>query len=483
MYRMYRMYCSLFLIVLAGCATTQGPESVLEPVSEQQKLDNARSAAQEGESALIIGNLQEAQLKYALAVEQNPTNIEYQYKLGLVHYAQDSLTVAEGLLSRVLRNRSTHQGALETLGQIYVKQARMEEGESVLLKALEGRPNSINVLSALGVVNDMSSRHDEAKEYFTAALAADASSAKIHNNLGYSYYLSSDYQKAETSFRRAVALDPDYEQAWTNLGLILSRTGRVDAARIAFGRVQSEHEAANNIGYLALLDGDEILARREFNRAVNTSPTYYTVAADNLRSLDGEVRSNNLTKEERTSAVERPLSNSVTQSGVALTIVGLQDKGESKTPLLANSNNNDQRNPGTRVSVRFIQSALAFLGYDAGRVDGVIGEKTRSSIGSFQAKFNLESTGQSDSKTINKIKQESLLKAQQNLQMLGYDPGDVDGVEGRKTRSALRDFQRQEGITIDGKLGAEVFRKLIERIRDSARQLNSPDTLDLSARG
>jgi len=42
-------------------------------------------------------------------------------------------------------------------------------------------------------------------------------------------------------------------------------------------------------------------------------------------------------------------------------------------------------------------------------------------------------------------------KIQQSLKQLGYDPGPVDGIYGKKTRAAIEAFQRQSGLGVDGK--------------------------------
>ena len=43
-------------------------------------------------------------------------------------------------------------------------------------------------------------------------------------------------------------------------------------------------------------------------------------------------------------------------------------------------------------------------------------------------------------------------QVQQRLTDLGYDPGPIDGKPGRKTRQAIRAFQRDESLSVDGKL-------------------------------
>jgi peptidoglycan hydrolase-like protein with peptidoglycan-binding domain len=55
---------------------------------------------------------------------------------------------------------------------------------------------------------------------------------------------------------------------------------------------------------------------------------------------------------------------------------------------------------------------------------------------------------------------EQVRAVQQALKDKGHDPGSVDGVMGPKTRSALRDFQKKEGIKDTGRLDPDTMSKL-----------------------
>lgn len=59
---------------------------------------------------------------------------------------------------------------------------------------------------------------------------------------------------------------------------------------------------------------------------------------------------------------------------------------------------------------------------------------------------------------------DDVLALQQRLSSLGFDLGRVDGVFGRNTDAALREFQRSVGVDPDGTCGPETFRA-IERLR------------------
>jgi membrane-bound lytic murein transglycosylase B len=48
------------------------------------------------------------------------------------------------------------------------------------------------------------------------------------------------------------------------------------------------------------------------------------------------------------------------------------------------------------------------------------------------------------------LTRDELVAFQSDLKRLGYDPGDADGIFGRKARSALRAYQKAHGLTADG---------------------------------
>jgi len=58
------------------------------------------------------------------------------------------------------------------------------------------------------------------------------------------------------------------------------------------------------------------------------------------------------------------------------------------------------------------------------------------------------------------------LETQEALLGLGYDIGDIDGIIGPKTREAIREFQRSQGLKADGEPSPE----LVQRIRKVAQE-------------
>jgi membrane-bound lytic murein transglycosylase B len=56
-----------------------------------------------------------------------------------------------------------------------------------------------------------------------------------------------------------------------------------------------------------------------------------------------------------------------------------------------------------------------------------------------------------------KLSRESVLQLQQNLNKLGYDTGEPDGIPGPLTRSALSRYQQSKGLVADGYLDANIL--------------------------
>lgn len=116
-----------------------------------------------------------------------------------------------------------------------------------------------------------------------------------------------------------------------------------------------------------------------------------------------------------------------------------------------------------------IQQKLKSWGYYKGSVDGVYGAKTREAVKAFQRKNGLTADGvvgpatakamgissTSTTTTSTSIKGDvvSVKTYQQKLKSWGYYTGAVDGVKGAKTVSAVKTFQRKNGLTADGIVG------------------------------
>lgn len=58
----------------------------------------------------------------------------------------------------------------------------------------------------------------------------------------------------------------------------------------------------------------------------------------------------------------------------------------------------------------------------------------------------------------------TVTRVQGGLAQLGYSPGPVDGVMGPQTAEAIRDYQRDHGLLIDGRPTAQLAEHIEQRI-------------------
>lgn len=135
---------------------------------------------------------------------------------------------------------------------------------------------------------------------------------------------------------------------------------------------------------------------------------------------------------------------------------------------------------GSRGSeVKALQQRLIALGYLSGSADGIYGEGTKKAVSAFQAAKGLSVSGTADSATLSALSGsestsgestsgalkkgdsgESVRVLQQKLIDLGYLTGKADGQFGSGTESALKAFQRAQGLSADGVAGSATMTAL-----------------------
>jgi hypothetical protein len=77
----------------------------------------------------------------------------------------------------------------------------------------------------------------------------------------------------------------------------------------------------------------------------------------------------------------------------------------------------------------------------------------------------------------------TVLKVQEELQAMGYNPGPLDGMWGRKTKRALKKFQYETGLSVTGKIDLPTKEKLglITLEKDEAETSVTEDVTETSA--
>ncbi len=129
-----------------------------------------------------------------------------------------------------------------------------------------------------------------------------------------------------------------------------------------------------------------------------------------------------------------------------------------------------------------LQTRLQALGLDLGNrgIDGVLGPKTELAVREFQQGIGILADGVVGEITWNEIVEAGyraggriylylrqppfrgadVMELQRMLNDLGFDPGAVNGIFDERTARALKEFQRNAGLTADGVVDDGVFRVL-----------------------
>jgi Flp pilus assembly protein TadD len=271
------------VLVLSVAACSGAPEKpqakAPTPVMTAAEIESNLSAA---DASRQDGRFSEAIQIYQQVLLADPKSMAAQ--LGVaecllgVDKADEALTAFSALTS------SVGAVALQGKGLAYLALKQREKAAEALHAAVAADPKVWRAYNALGIIADAKHEFDSAAQFYNAAIAISPDSTVLHNNLGYSRLMAGKPEEALTEFRKALALDPTSEMLQNNYRLALAAKGDyADAIR----GVSSDKlpNLLNNVGYIAMQRGDLATAEGYFARAMESSPSYDAVAAQNIEQL------------------------------------------------------------------------------------------------------------------------------------------------------------------------------------------------------
>ena len=140
---------------------------------------------------------------------------------------------------------------------------------------------------------------------------------------------------------------------------------------------------------------------------------------------------------------------------------GLEKTGEAdaETWAFLNRGVSGLKKGSSGSRVKQLQQALIGLGYLDGMADGQYGNKTAQAVREYQRDYGLGVDGSAGKNTMTSIKN-TVIALQSDLSRKGYDPGGIDGVFGGGTKSAVKAYQRAVGVTATGIAGSKTMKKL-----------------------
>ena len=155
-------------------------------------------------------------------------------------------------------------------------------------------------------------------------------------------------------------------------------------------------------------------------------------------------------------------------------------------------------------AVKKMQQTLKDLGYYSGVVDGQFGDGTASAVMLFQAQHGLADDGLAGTDTLSLLyssnaqtyqptptptatpsvirkgeHSDRVTAVQQRLLELGFYSGEIDGQFGNGTEEAVRLFQRQNGLDVDGIIGSQTLAAVMDPDAASIIVTPTPDPATL----
>lgn len=118
------------------------------------------------------------------------------------------------------------------------------------------------------------------------------------------------------------------------------------------------------------------------------------------------------------------------------------------------------RKPITRDTVRMVQRMLVVHGYNPGTVDGLTGRKTKVAVLDYQRLVGLPTTGKIDRRLVNRLSRDTVKMVQRMLALQGYDPGRMNGLVGSKTKKAIHEYKTRAGLPANARISRRLFAKL-----------------------
>jgi peptidoglycan hydrolase-like protein with peptidoglycan-binding domain len=114
--------------------------------------------------------------------------------------------------------------------------------------------------------------------------------------------------------------------------------------------------------------------------------------------------------------------------------------------------------PGATSTIIVVQQDLTVLGYYTGTIDGIAGEETRSAIAKFQSDAGIEADGEfgpiTDAAMVDALQADDtyVKLLQTKLTDLEFYTGPIDGDYGKGTRAAVEKLQKSCDLEETGEL-------------------------------
>jgi len=263
--------------------------SACEQVSEKQDPLGNDVIDDAGLTQLLLtaGDPEEAVRYFANAVSEQPDRADLRRGLAISLTRARRYPEAARVYQELVSLDQAGPGDILDYAFVSVQLERWEEAEA-LDAQLPGGLNTARRHLLTALLADQRRDWDAADAAYGRAEQLTTSPSEILNNWGVSKMSRQDFPGAVRLFERAVSFDSRFFRAKNNLAIARGLQGNYQLPLVPM----TDKEKAvilNNLGLVALQQGQTDIARGLFAAAVDSHPQHYQAAANRLAALEGKV--------------------------------------------------------------------------------------------------------------------------------------------------------------------------------------------------
>lgn len=248
--------------------------------SAASSLPTGRNHLSLGSVLFQRGYLEQAEIFFQQALQDDPASGEALYGIGSVYMNQNKNAEARQMFERAVNATASYPDTIpdawNNLGVIATRENNLTEAVRDFQSALNVNPKHLLSLNNLGNAYRLQKQWGDAREVLDRAVAIAPEDAEANYSLGMVYAQTGDTAKAYDYLQRSLKTRPDYPEALNNLGVLYLVTQRPDEAVATFKQciqvAPAFDQAYLNLARVFVLRGERDQARDLLNSVLKRHP-------------------------------------------------------------------------------------------------------------------------------------------------------------------------------------------------------------------
>jgi Flp pilus assembly protein TadD len=266
----------LIVLLFAGCASAPHGAPAADILTTRM----------EAAAALNAGDLPTALVSLRSLQARGDTSVETLKLTARLHTQTGDAEALYRVNEQIIAQDPSELQSLTLLGIAAVRRGELAIAAEYLQRAVVVDPRHWPAHNGLGVIADKEHRFADAERHFKRALEILPGHPRLIGNMGWSKLLSGQLEEAQALLEQALLLAPEEKITRSNLALSLALQGHYERARSLYTELYGEAAAANNLGYAAMVRGDDAAAAAFLRDAIHARASFYTRAANNLARVE-----------------------------------------------------------------------------------------------------------------------------------------------------------------------------------------------------